>query len=330
MLPTWRALFVAAAAALAGVAPAQSGEPGKTQAVAADSMHGKAPGEVRDDNGIEMKLVWCPPGSVTMQDVEKVAEPVAIKVEKTGKPNDDDDDDNDNDVPKGEPVPQPRVTTKVTPVRAFLTRGYWIGKFEVTQAEWKQVMATEPWNGKPFHKAGDDHPVTWVNWDDSMAFCRKLTAQEREAGRLPAGWEYTLPTEAQWERACRARTDTVFSFGDDESKLGDYAWFRANAMDQGQQFVQPVGRKKPNPWGLYDMHGNVFEWCRDVYAQKLPGGRDPETSGDGPFRIFRGGSWCVDGSYCRSADRSWPKPNRDYAAIGVGLRVALCAVPPSR
>ncbi|MBI3866635.1 MAG: SUMF1/EgtB/PvdO family nonheme iron enzyme, partial [Planctomycetia bacterium] len=74
--------------------------------------------------------------------------------------------------------------------------------------------------------------------------------------------------------------------------------------------------------------GNVFEWCRDAYAQKLPGGRDPEVSADGPLRIFRGGSWCVDGSYCRSADRSWPDCRRDYAAIGVGFRVALCAVQP--
>jgi formylglycine-generating enzyme required for sulfatase activity len=252
-----------------------------------DALKGKEAGEVRDDNGLKIKLVWCPPGFVRMGDIDE------------------------------------------EPVNAFVTRGYWIGKFEVTQLEWKRVMGTEPWNGKPFVKAGDDIPVTWVNWDDSLAFCRSLTEQEREAGRLPAGWEYTLPTEAQWERACRARTETMFSFGDDAAKLGDYAWTRDNAMNGGEQHAHPVGQKKPNPWGLYDMHGNVFEWCRDVYIQKLPGGRDPETTGEGSRRMFRGGSWCVEGSYCRSANRKWTPPQREYVALGVGFRVALCALPPA-
>ena len=254
---------------------------------AGDSLRGKEAGEIRDDNGLKMKIVWCPPGFVRMGDIDEV------------------------------------------PVNAFVTRGYWIGKFEVTQAEWKRVMKSEPWNGKQFMKVADDIPVTWVSWDDSLAFCHKLTEQERQGGRLPAGWEYTLPTEAQWERACRARTETVFSFGDDAAKLGDHAWFRANAIDAGEQYAHPVGQKKPNPWGLYDMHGNVFEWCRDVYVQKLPGGRDPETIGEGSLRMFRGGSWCVDGSYCRSANRKWTPPQREYVALGVGFRVALCPVTPA-
>jgi formylglycine-generating enzyme required for sulfatase activity len=263
-------------------------EPATVAKPAGDSLKGKEAGEIRDDNGLKMKLVWCPPGFVRMGD--------------TGE----------------------------APVNAFLSRGFWIGKFEVTQAEWKRVMATEPWNGRNFAKVADDIPVTWVNWDDATAFCRKLDEQERQAGRLPAGWEYTLPTEAQWERACRARTETVFSFGDDASKLGDYAWFRTNAIDAGEQYAHPVGRKKPNPWGLYDMHGNVFEWCRDVYTKKLPGGRDPETTGDGPLRIFRGGSWCVDGAYCRSANRAWTPPQKEYVALGVGFRVALSPARAAR
>jgi formylglycine-generating enzyme required for sulfatase activity len=314
------ATSIVAAAALLSVSRAKSDDGGKTpQAPVADSMVGKSPGEVRDDNALKMKLVWCPPGSVTMENVEQHTEPARGKAVKTLKTDALDDDDVDR---TDEPVLPPRVIRKVTPVKAFLTRGYWIGRFEVTQAEWKQVMATEPWNGKPTAKNGDDFPVTYVNWTDAMEFCRAFTEREREAGRLPGGWEYTLPTEAQWERACRARTDTVFSFGDSAAQLDDYAWTQNNATGAGEQFAHRVGLKKPNPWGLYDMHGNVFEWCRDAYVQKLPGGRNPEATGNGP-RIFRGGSWCMDGSYCRSADRAYPPQIKEYNALGVGLRVAL-------
>ncbi len=294
-------------------------EPGNTGSLPADPMIGEKSGQVRDDNGLKMKLVWCPPGIFTMENVEIIEEPAPSETISV-RSSDDEVDATD------EPALVPRRTTRITPVRVFLSHGYWLGKYEVTQSEWRRVMATEPWRGKQFEKTGDDVPVTYVNWDDATSFCRKLTENELQAGRLRAGWEYTLPTEAQWERACRARTETVFSFGDDASKLDDHAWFSVNAMAVAEKGVRRVGEKEPNPWGLYDMHGNVFEWCRDVYAAKLPGGRDPQTIGDSPFRIFRGGSWCMDGSYCRSADRSYPAPKKDYAALGVGLRVALCPV----
>jgi formylglycine-generating enzyme required for sulfatase activity len=324
MQANWLATLIIPAMSLLWMSQATADDRRETPARRADPILGKAPGDVRDDNCLRMKLVWCPPGSVTMQDVEQVSEPAVERPgDRTAKSDESDDDVVDRII---EPVPQSRVTTKITRVKAFLTTGYWIGKFEVIQSEWKQVMNTEPWKGKQCAKEGDDYPVTYVDWDDSLAFCRKLTEREREAGRLPDGWEYTLPTEAQWERACRARTDSVFSFGDDSAKLGDYAWFHSNAMGVGEQFAHRIGQKKPNPWGLYDMHGNVFEWCRDVYAQKLPGGRDPDTTGTSPLRIFRGGSWCMEGSYCRSADRSYPATKREYTALGVGLRVALCVV----
>lgn len=325
MKSPWLAVFVVAAIANLCMTQADSSEPDQAPLPTADGLRGNQPGEIRSDNGLGMKLVWCPPGVVRMEDVEVTQQPAATP--KAAVANDDDFID-----PEADQAAQSQTvitTTKITQVNAFISRGYWIGKFEVTQPEWKQVMATKPWSGKQFQKESDDIPVTWVTWDDAIAFCRKLTDQERKAGRLPAGWEYTLPTEAQWERACRARTETVFSFGDDARQLGDYAWFRDNALGAGQQFAHPVGQKKPNPWGLYDMHGNVFEWCRDAYAQKLPGGRDPETTVGGSVRIFRGGSWCVDGTYCRSADRSWPPPQKEYAAIGVGFRVALSTVQPA-
>src|SRR5262249_22491399 len=150
-------------------------EPAK--APAADSMLGKEAGDVRDDNGLKMKLVWCPPGAVIMGDAEE------------------------------------------SPVRAVLTRGYWLGRCEVTQAEWKRVMATEPWLGQRGHPVGDDIAATNVSWEDATLFCAKLSEDERTAGRIAAEWQYALPTEAQWEHACRARTTTVFHFGDDPRQL---------------------------------------------------------------------------------------------------------------
>ncbi len=133
-------------------------------------------------------------------------------------------------------------------MKVFLKKGYWLGKFEVTQFEWKQVMQTEPWKGQKFTKEGADYPATFVSWDDATDFCSKLTEQERQAGRLSNDWAYMLPTEAQWERACRARTETRFSFGDDQSKLGEYAWYGVNAFDAGEQYAHRVGQKKANPW----------------------------------------------------------------------------------
>jgi formylglycine-generating enzyme required for sulfatase activity len=275
---------------------------------AADPMLGKKAGEVRDDNGLKMKLIWCPPGVVAMEQVERAKGHAA-----------DDDEANQADL-KDKPPPKP--------VRVLLSRGYWIGKCEVTQIEWKRIMALEPWKGDRSVKEGDDYPAADISWNDATAFCRNLTKLEREADRLPADWEYALPTEAQWERACRARTETQFSFGDDQSKLGDYAWFRNNAWHAGEKYPHRVGQKKANPWGLCDMHGNVREWCWDIYAEKLPGGRDPDVQpdakSDGLFRVFRGGCWADSAEFCRSADRFRDSPS--HRSNVLGFRVALSAV----
>jgi sulfatase modifying factor 1 len=189
-------------------------------------------------------------------------------------------------------------------------------------------MKTEPWKGQEFTKEGADFPATYVSWDTATAFCRKLTEQERQAGRLPKDWEYTLPTEAQWEYACRARTKTKFSFSDDESKLGDYAWFFGNARMAGEFYAHQVGQKKANLWGLFDMHGNVWEWCRDIYADELSGGRDPEVQPDektrGSYRVNRGGGWYDYAAFCRSANRSRLSPSLRSRLLGV--RVALSPV----
>jgi formylglycine-generating enzyme required for sulfatase activity len=315
-------LFVCILVAVAclPVSESKPDEPNKAEKPAADSMLGKKAGEIRDDNGLKMKLVWCPRGFVTMENVEVTTEPAA---KKEDKPNNDDDGVDPNE----EPAFKPRQTIIVTPVKTFVSH-YWLGKYEVTQSEWKQVMKTEPWKNQEFTKEGADYPATWVTWDDATEFCRRLTEQDRQGGRLSNNWEYTLPTEAQWERACRARTETMFSFGDDASKLGDYAWFWDNAQNSGEPYAHRVGQKKPNPWGFCDMYGNVWEWCRDVFVEKLPGGRDPEVKADekteGSIRVYRGGSWRHNAARCRFGGRNRIYPVERSSRLG--FRVALSPV----
>ena len=197
-------------------------------------------------------------------------------------------------------------------VAVTLTRPFWLGKTEVTRGQWEQVMGTTPWGGSG-DKSDADLPAVQVSWGDAMEFCRKLSElpAERQAGRV-----YRLPTEAEWEYACRAGTTTAFSFGDDESKLGDFAWFRSNSGIA----VHKVGTKQPNPWGLHDMHGNVSEWCSDRYDGKLAGGADPVGPGGGSHRVYRGGSCLNYPVWCRSAFRLGFAPsNRDDS---LGFRVA--------
>jgi formylglycine-generating enzyme required for sulfatase activity len=341
MKSPWLAVFVVAAIAFLPLTQANSGEPDKSPTSAADQMIGKQPGQVRDDNGLKMKFVWCPPGFITMEQVEHPAagntppglkKRKAVPAKKEDKPKNDDNDDDVVDEFDPKEQPQPRQTDDITSVKVFLTKGYWLGKYEVTQSEWKQLMKTEPWKGQKFTKEGADYPATFVSWDDAVDFGRNLTEQERQAGRLSNDWEYTLPTEAQWERACRARTETRFSFGDDESKLVDYAWFDENALNAGEEFAHRVGQKKANSWGLCDMHGNVSEWCRDVYTEKLPGGRDPEVESDektnGSIRALRGGNWLNDAAACRTGYRLWNQPGvRDGF---MGFRPALSPVRPDK
>jgi formylglycine-generating enzyme required for sulfatase activity len=203
-----------------------------------------------------------------------------------------------------------------------LSRGYWLGRTEVTQEQWQTLMEHLP---SPSQFRGSDRPVERVAWVSAMEFCRKLTDRERAAGRLPAGYEYTLPTEAQWEYACRAGTTGPFA-GD----LDAMAWFAPN----GDRQTHPVAQKQPNAWGLYDMHGNVWEWCADGYGG-YPGGHvtDPMSAYDGPSaamtRIIRGGGWGNFSGQCRSSYRG--RMFMNYADSGTGFRIALAPLrqPPA-
>ncbi|MEI8383408.1 MAG: formylglycine-generating enzyme family protein [Planctomycetota bacterium] len=195
-------------------------------------------------------------------------------------------------------------------VEVELSSGFWLGETEVTHGQWRNVIGTA-------EKKVDESPLVDVSHDDAASFCQKLTIQERSAGRLPNGWKYSLPTEAQWEYGCRAGTKTTYSFGDSESQLEDYAWFQANSDGE----VIRVGEKKPNNWGLRDMHGNVWEWSSDWWDSKLPGGRDPVGASSGSNRVLRGGGWFDVADSCRTAIRTnYPYGNRRFY---IGFRLAI-------
>jgi len=204
-----------------------------------------------------------------------------------------------------------------------LTRGYWLGKYEVTQAQYEAVTGKDPSYNK-----GSDLPVEQVNWAEAKEFCAKLTAIEKAAGRLPEGYEYTLPTEAQWEYACRAGTTTALNNGKNLSdakqcpEMDEVGWYWYNSEINGRRVTHPVGQKLPNAWGLYDMHGNVNEWCLDWYGDYPTSAvTDPMGAVTGWSRVIRSGSWNNNANNCSSAFRSYTAP--DNRSGGIGFRVAL-------
>lgn len=205
-----------------------------------------------------------------------------------------------------------------------LSRGFWIGQFEVTQGEYLSVMATNP---SVF--PGDlSRPVSSVSWPEATNYCAMLTQRELAAGRIPVGSRYRLPTEAEWECAARAGTTTRFSYGDDPdyTSLTDHAWFASNAGFT----VHPVGQKLPNPWGLYDIEGNVWEWCQD-WLGDLPGGTvtDPQGPATNPigWKVVRGGGYDFGESDCRSARRFFFPNHPALNDSNLGFRVVLVMEP---
>ena len=201
-----------------------------------------------------------------------------------------------------------------------ISRGFWLGVFIVTQEEWKTVAEnTTGLKAEPsFFRESHRLPVEQVSWSDCQYWLQELNTIEETANRLPRDWHYQLPTEAEWEFACRAGSLSRFHFGDADTALGDHGWYSANSAGQ----THPVGEKIANPWGFYDMHGNVWEWCQDRYGP-LPGGSvtDPQGPVFGLKRLLRGGSWGVAASRCRSAYRVWNDP--DYRDYTLGFRIAL-------
>lgn len=287
---------------------------------------GQLPGplSVNLGNNQSLALAWIPPGSFTM----------------------------------GSPSTEPGHRSDESPqTQVTLTRGYWLGQTEVTIAQWKAVMnetlrdhvvkmlkdetiydfgnghkATlrafmrfDPGNPDNLLLTQDDNaPMYFVSWDDAMDFCKMLTADARTAGTLPEGYAYTLPTEAQWEYACRAGTTTpTFAGNADAGVMDNIAWY-----GHSHGGPSPVGEKEANAWGLGDMPGNLWEWCRDWYGP-YPGGitADPTGAATGAARVNRGGSWGSGLSDERSATRA-ANPQPEKSAYR-GFRVALCAITPA-
>lgn len=267
--------------------------PAPPAAAESETFAGSQAGDQCEVAGVP--LCWCPPGRFVMGS------------------------------PPGEPERRPDENQ----VEVTLTRGFWMAKYETTQGQWARVLGPLPGEPTAELPAGDDLPVGNVCFAEAEAFCRALTERARAVGEVPADWEFRLPTEAQWEYACRAGTSTATAFGD---RLGNrQANFKGRPYNGAEPGPAPgraaaVGRYPANAWGLHDMHGNTYEWCRDWYHARLPGGVDPDLSaaldtaqknqtGD-TSRVRRGGGWGDDGWACRSACRLRFEPDRRHEHIG--------------
>ena len=213
-----------------------------------------------------------------------------------------------------------------------LTKGLWMSRHEVTQQEYLALVGNNP----AWFLGDTNRPVENVSWHEATNYCALLSAREQAAGRLPAGYVYRLPTEAEWEYACRAGSTAAYCFGDDPtgSELGFYAWYWDNSgstnapsgfayyIDGAYYVTHPVGTRQMNRWGLSDMHGSVWEWCHDWYGT-YPGGSvtDPQGATNGIARVIRGGNWNGGTALCRSANRSAGFP--ESASSGIGFRAVL-------
>ena len=234
--------------------------------------------------------------------------------------------------------------------RVTLSRGFAIGQYEVTQAQWRAAMGSLPriYSGtvqgpsrgpdaevdndekvtkvvqpKDLITAKGDAPIVFISWTDCQEFCKRVN------GRL-SGWRVRLPTEAEWEYACRARTESAYNDGSsvkstraEDKNLNPLAWYQ----EGGDRTLRPVGGRKPNAWGLYDMHGNACEWCQDFYApSEAREQTDPRGPDKGKFRVIRGGSYDLNAEDCRSAWRMWREDGDRHKAIG--LRLVLEKINP--
>ncbi|NCA83577.1 MAG: formylglycine-generating enzyme family protein [Opitutae bacterium] len=262
----------------------------KREAEDALKPKGPSPGDVQTvdlGGGVKLELVWCPAGSYT----------------------------------RGSPANEAGRSDDETQHRVTLTKGFWMGKHEVTQAQWEAVTGSNP---SHFKNAGKSAPVESVSWDDCQEFVRKLNARVPGAG-------FRLPTEAEWEYACRAPSagsgqagTSAFHYGNDLDATmanfdGNYPYGNGRKGEYRQTTVA-VGTFRPNAWGLYDMHGNVWEWCQDWYGDYPTGSvTDPAGPGSGSFRVYRGGGWYSSARGCRSASRYGSDPGSRSGILGLRL-----------
>ncbi len=268
-------------------------------ATAADSLDGSKAGEAKEILGIQLR--WCPAGTFMM----------------------------------GSPRSEPERRPGENQVEVTLSHGFWMGAHEVSQGEWKRIMGALPGELNEAAGIGDDFPLYNVNYAEAQALCAKLTELTRAEGSLPEGWAFRLPTEAQWEYACRAGTTTptyagAFLTSEQANFIGDKPY---NGAPVGLALNRATkrGSYPPNPWGLYDIQGNETEWCRDWAHAQLPGGVDPDLSevlgtpsqNGALSRSRRGGGWTDPGWPQRSAFRQRFEPERKYDHIGMRISVSM-------
>ncbi len=274
------ALVVSGSAKL-DLAPGQSVPLGLTLVVEPLPARLKPPITAELVPGVPLDMVWIEPGVFTM----------GSPLDEQGR--------NDDEGP---------------PLEVRLTQGFYLSQCEITQRQWTAVTGERPWSRHADEvEEGPDRPAVYISWEDVQEFIAALNAA--------AGVRvYRLPTEAEWEYAGRAGTKTPWSFGNAQKELDLHAWWTNNISLTGRLAAQPVGLKVPNPWGLYDMHGNVWEWVSDWLGAYPEGSQtDPQGPTEGTARVFRGGSFKDAASLSRSAQRCWNAPERRFSHVGVRL-----------
>ena len=206
-----------------------------------------------------------------------------------------------------------------------ISKDYYLGVYEVTQAQYEKVMGRNPsyFQGAIVGNENADLPVDRVSWEDAVEFCKKLSdlPEEKKAGRV-----YRLPTEAEWEYACRVGSKTAYSFDDEEGLLPEYGWIKRNSSNR----THTVGLLEPNAWGLYDLHGNVWEWCSDRHGEYPKGAvSDPTGPCEGSNRVIRSGGWYGEAALCRSALRRGHVPSIRLNSHGFRLALSSSGIPKS-
>lgn len=204
------------------------------------------------------------------------------------------------------------------PVHNVLLDPFYIGKYTVTQYQWSELMETTPWKGLKFVKEGINYPAVNISWYEAKEFLSKLSELSNR--------EFRLPTEAEWEYACRAGTHTKFAHGNLKLNLAHYAWYYENAFKKEEMYPHEVGTRKPNKWGIHDMMGNIYEWCGDWYSKHYYA-KSPVLNPPGPMygtnRIVRGGDWAHTDYFLRASSRNDYSPH--HKDNNLGFRIIMAA-----